>query len=968
MVPACGLVSPCNIMSTMISTMRSTTKAATEKITSTAKLTTHAVPTSKLTTARSPSTTKPTTQSSSTTKPRTQSQLTTKPITQSLTTKPTTQSSSTTKPTTQSQLTTKPTTQSSTTKPTTQSQLTTKPTTQSLTRKPTTQSSSTMKVITKSPSKTKPTTQSPSTTKLTTQSSTTKPATESSSTKRLTTKSPSTTKQTIAQSQSTKPTTQSLSTTKLITQSPSTTKPTAQWPSTATKTKAAQSPSTKLLTSQLPLTTHSPAHCLSQIRRNINWPQTVRGKVSIQHCPNGAIARWKCSEMGTWDGTPDVNNCVSFWLQNITEARGPAEGILSNIADHLEREDTIYGGDVSESIKLLSSLIEVQELQLNNLSQEAANAVVSDFTNTLMRCVNALLRGNNVTGAAWSDIPLDRRSDVASGIMNSTEKAGFLFARTVPNKTLSIVMDNVVMGIGTTSDGGSTFPDLTNVSASSGWANVNDGITIPESQDAVVSVLYNSLGQYLQPNRTERAVNSRVISATLVNRNSSYDAKVADNVTIVLEHTNKTGNKSSCVFWDFHIGNWSDKGCTADTTDMTRTVCVCDHLTSFAILVDVTGQQHSFALSVITYIGCIISIVCLFFCICAFLGFRRVRCIRTIIHANLCICLLAAEIVFLAAVDKTENKIACDVIAIILHYLFLAVFTWMCVEGVELYVLLVKVFNLKTKRLLYYHLVGYGIPAIVVGVSAAINYGLSLDGYGRREDTDDGDKRKYCWLSVESNFIWSFVGPMLLVILVNLGFLALTLKTIYKQRLHEKPDQQGTKFKSWVRVSIALVCILGLTWVFGVLYINRETLVFAYVFTIINSFQGLFIFIFHCLLNEHVQDEMKRCFGRCECCPKKKKGRKVPRKAGGSRSQQESWLGDFKETSLSTSMQTTMSDMSLDNSTGFDNIADEVYIVDNPLYNTDDAGSVHNQPTDEWTNLRYGYKRRNSKIAPESLP
>eukprot|EP00058_Branchiostoma_floridae_P027787 XP_002613278.1 hypothetical protein BRAFLDRAFT_68243 [Branchiostoma floridae] len=326
--------------------------------------------------------------------------------------------------------------------------------------------------------------------------------------------------------------------------------------------------------------------------------------------------RWRCNEMGTWEGTPDVRNCVSSWLPNI-----------------------------------------------------------------------------------------HHRSDVASGIMDSTEKTGILFARTVDNKTLSIVMDNIVMDVGTTSGGRSTFPELTN--ASSDWADVTDGITLPRSQHPVVAVLYNTLGRYLQANPTKRTVNSRVISATLVNRNSSNDVKVAGNVTIYLEHTKKTSNKSSCAFWNFNLRDWSDEGCTANIPDKTHTVCVCNHLTSFAILVDVTGQKHPFALSVITYIGCGISIVCLVFCICAFLGFRRVRCPRTIIHANLCICLLVAEVVFLAAVDKTENKIGCDVIAIILHYLFLAVFTWMCVEGVELYVLLVKVFNLKMNRLLYYHLVGY---------------------------------------------------------------------------------------------------------------------------------------------------------------------------------------------------------------------------------------------------------------------
>lgn len=52
--------------------------------------------------------------------------------------------------------------------------------------------------------------------------------------------------------------------------------------------------------------------------------------------------------------------------------------------------------------------------------------------------------------------------------------------------------------------------------------------------------------------------------------------------------------------------------------------------------------------------------------------------------------------------------------------------------------------------------------------------------------------------------------------------------------------------------AVVLVVLLGLTWIFGFLYVNRDTLVMAYMFTIINSLQGLFIFLFHCVGNEKV--------------------------------------------------------------------------------------------------------------------
>ena len=49
-----------------------------------------------------------------------------------------------------------------------------------------------------------------------------------------------------------------------------------------------------------------------------------------------------------------------------------------------------------------------------------------------------------------------------------------------------------------------------------------------------------------------------------------------------------------------------------------------------------------------------------------------------------------------------------------------------------------------------------------------------------------------------------------------------------------------------------LVVLLGLTWVFGFMYVNEDSLAFAYIFTILNSLQGLFIFIFHCFMDRKV--------------------------------------------------------------------------------------------------------------------
>ena len=49
-----------------------------------------------------------------------------------------------------------------------------------------------------------------------------------------------------------------------------------------------------------------------------------------------------------------------------------------------------------------------------------------------------------------------------------------------------------------------------------------------------------------------------------------------------------------------------------------------------------------------------------------------------------------------------------------------------------------------------------------------------------------------------------------------------------------------------------MLFLLGLTWAFGLLFINKESVVMAYLFTTFNAFQGVFIFVFHCALQKKV--------------------------------------------------------------------------------------------------------------------
>ena len=76
--------------------------------------------------------------------------------------------------------------------------------------------------------------------------------------------------------------------------------------------------------------------------------------------------------------------------------------------------------------------------------------------------------------------------------------------------------------------------------------------------------------------------------------------------------------------------NWSTEGVTTEILDNGTVKCISTHLTSFAILLSVTGNVSSsdgeaLALELTTYIGCGISIICLSFTIVILILLRYVH-------------------------------------------------------------------------------------------------------------------------------------------------------------------------------------------------------------------------------------------------------------------------------------------------------------------------------------------------------
>uniref|UniRef100_A0A4W4HHD7 Adhesion G protein-coupled receptor L1a n=1 Tax=Electrophorus electricus TaxID=8005 RepID=A0A4W4HHD7_ELEEL len=594
--------------------------------------------------------------------------------------------------------------------------------------------------------------------------------------------------------------------------------------------------------------------CEANVARGVQWPSTQRGETVDRPCPKGSlgIASFHClwSPVQWNPRGPDLSNCTSPWVNQVSQKIKSGEN-AANIAGELKNHTRgrVHAGDVSSSVRLIEQLLDILDAQLQALrpgNKESAarnynklqkrERTCRAYIQAVVQTVDNLLRSEALE--SWRDMNVTEQAHTATLLLDVMEKGAFLLANNMYGNSFTDHAANIDLEVYIMN----TEVELKDLafpqnSPSDGSIQLSASTVKQYSRNGqvkVVFMLYKNLGSFLStenatikmevgpgPGGRSLAVNSHVIAASINKESSRVFLTVP--VVFTLKHL-QIFDHPNCSFWNYSeqsmMGHWSSQGCRLLDTNSTHTTCSCSHLTNFAVLMvqhepDYPGRMHELILFVITWVGIIISLVCLAICISTFCFLRGLQTDRNTIHKNL------------------------------------SLWVW---EGVQLYFMLVEVFESEYSRRKYYYLCGYCFPALVVGISAAIDY----RSYGTK---------KACWLRVDNYFVWSFIGPVSFIIMLNLVFLVITLHKMVRNSSALKPDSSRLdSIKSWALGAIALLFLLGLTWAFGLLFINENTVIMAYLFTTFNAFQGMFIFMFHCALQKKVHKEYSKCLRHSYCC------------------------------------------------------------------------------------------------------
>ncbi|CAF3803910.1 unnamed protein product [Adineta steineri] len=305
-----------------------------------------------------------------------------------------------------------------------------------------------------------------------------------------------------------------------------------------------------------------------------------------------------------------------------------------------------------------------------------------------------------------------------------------------------------------------------------------------------------------------------------------------------------------CAYWhifDNMTAQWSTEGCHISNITKHSVTCMCDHLTHFAVLMDI--QQKSTSkfveqlLSIITLIGLLLSSIGLCLTILTFIFFKKLR--RHFSQKSLLFLsmnLLCVNILFSILCLYTFKHLLCIIIASLLHYFILSSFSWMFIIALIQYLLFVKVFPTSitafTRKAAAFSQCIPLIPVLIV---------LGTDPWNYTKRTDH-----ICWLS-NLPFYLSFILPIVLYIFTNtILFSIVAYSLLCGKTARQLQSTQTSESQRLSRFTIALSCfiVLGLTWIFGLFAIGPIRIICQILFCIFASLTGFLIFILYIITSK----------------------------------------------------------------------------------------------------------------------
>ncbi|XP_044258146.1 adhesion G-protein coupled receptor G6-like isoform X2 [Tribolium madens] len=281
-------------------------------------------------------------------------------------------------------------------------------------------------------------------------------------------------------------------------------------------------------------------------------------------------------------------------------------------------------------------------------------------------------------------------------------------------------------------------------------------------------------------------------------------------------------------------------------------ICEVNHTTHFGMLVSGTVPEN-FILDLITIFGSILSIIGIIVIILTAILFERGRNeISKKIVINVSICLLLLIILFIIS-DRVNNGKACITVGILLHYIVIAQFCWSLAVSYSSYRRYYIVFNYHVVHILKFCIFSWGVPLIIVTITAAMNYQTY-------DKSPDKESSQICY----PKGIYLKFGvclPMAVILTINLIIYIVILKNLTATKLNIRKHVTKKSYNKQ-KVLILLFFMMGMSWVFGFLVAFTDNIIFLYIFCTTATLHGFVIYLFYIVDSTDIKQQWKTMFDK----------------------------------------------------------------------------------------------------------
>ncbi|XP_045615586.2 uncharacterized protein [Procambarus clarkii] len=242
-----------------------------------------------------------------------------------------------------------------------------------------------------------------------------------------------------------------------------------------------------------------------------------------------------------------------------------------------------------------------------------------------------------------------------------------------------------------------------------------------------------------------------------------------------------------------------------------------------------------------------LSCLCLLLHLAAFLLVPRLRNLPGKSLASLCLSLLTAYTIFIFSTFLEPRMTGCYISAVLMYYSFLASFCWMNIMAFDVWLTFrqakdeLRVSSGRQRsKFLFYCVYGWLLPALAVVVTVTLDKTAPA---GLPSEFRPNFGQCWCWFGKRKALMVFFVAPLIVVMALNVVFFLFTSYSIGTSREPTLRRNSSSQNKKQFLLYVRLAVLMGLSWISGIVadYLQLEAV--WYVFVVLNTLQGVFIFL-----------------------------------------------------------------------------------------------------------------------------